>query len=124
MRCVADTEWSRSAPPGWFADPWGQAPLRWWDGYHWTGSVAPLAARSERQRRPWRWKPRVTVISVVIALAWCVLVAIALQSTLSSLRTDDFDGLNNMLQIPFALPWFLIPIGGLWSHETDAWVAA
>lgn len=22
---------------GWYADPWGQAPLRWWDGSTWTG---------------------------------------------------------------------------------------
>ncbi|WP_301124121.1 exonuclease domain-containing protein [Mycolicibacterium fortuitum] len=21
---------------GWYADPWGEAPLRWWDGYQWT----------------------------------------------------------------------------------------
>jgi hypothetical protein len=25
--------------PGWFTDPWGQAPLRWWDGSQWTGNV-------------------------------------------------------------------------------------
>lgn len=23
-------------PPGWFPDPHGQAPLRWWDGSRWT----------------------------------------------------------------------------------------
>jgi hypothetical protein len=23
-------------PPGWFPDPWGQAPHRWWDGRAWT----------------------------------------------------------------------------------------
>ena len=51
-------------------------------------------------------------------------MAIALWTTLDSLSTSDFDGLNNMLQIPFALPWFVIPIGGIWSHEVDAWVAA
>jgi len=26
-------------PPGWFADPWGQAPSRWWNGFNWTGRV-------------------------------------------------------------------------------------
>lgn len=52
------------------------------------------------------------------------MVGVALVVTLHSLRTEDFDGLNNLFQIPFALPWFLIPIGGIWSHETDAWVAA
>jgi hypothetical protein len=29
-----------------------------------------------------------------------------------------------MLQIPFALPWFLLPIGGIWSPEVDAWITA
>lgn len=24
---------------GWFADPWGQAPLRWWNGTEWTGDT-------------------------------------------------------------------------------------
>jgi hypothetical protein len=50
-------------------------------------------------------------------------VAIALVTTLMSVD-DDFDGLNNLYQIPFALPWFLVPIGGIWSRETDAWIAA
>jgi hypothetical protein len=27
-------------PPGWHADPWGQARLRWWDGRAWTGFTA------------------------------------------------------------------------------------
>jgi hypothetical protein len=40
------------------------------------------------------------------------------------LETDDFDGLNNLFEIPFALPWFLLPIGGIWSHQIDAWIAA
>jgi hypothetical protein len=49
---------------------------------------------------------------------------VALIVTLDSLRADEFDGLNNILQIPFALPWVVIPIGGRWSHETDAWIVA
>jgi len=43
---------------------------------------------------------------------------------LRSLQRDDFDGLNYFFQIPFALPWLLIPIGGIWSHETDTWIVA
>jgi len=27
-------------PPGWHADPWGQARLGWWDGQAWTAHVA------------------------------------------------------------------------------------
>ncbi len=28
-----------TVPAGWYADPWRQARLRWWDGAQWTGSV-------------------------------------------------------------------------------------
>ena len=28
-------------PPGWFADPWGLAELRWWDGSAWTANTHP-----------------------------------------------------------------------------------
>ena len=49
----------------------------------------------------------------------------ALVVTLDSLQSDNFDGLNNILQIPFALPWFLIPIGIVTNnHVVDAWVTA
>ncbi|WP_088289668.1 DUF2510 domain-containing protein [Kineosporia sp. A_224] len=31
--------------PGWYADPWRAAPLRWWDGRTWTGWTHPPAGR-------------------------------------------------------------------------------
>jgi membrane protease YdiL (CAAX protease family) len=31
-------------PPGWYPDPWGLTPARWWDGTAWTGYVAAAAA--------------------------------------------------------------------------------
>ncbi|MDQ1375821.1 MAG: hypothetical protein QOJ09_3159, partial [Actinomycetota bacterium] len=31
----------RPAPePGWHEDPWGEAPLRWWDGTAWAPATA------------------------------------------------------------------------------------
>lgn len=70
-------------------------------------------------RRPWS-------TSLVFLTMWSVAVAGALAVTLHSLNTDDFDGLNNLLQIPLALPWFLLPLPALtgWSHEVDAWAVA
>jgi len=29
-----------TTPPGWHHDPWRQAPMRWWDGTHWTEHTA------------------------------------------------------------------------------------
>jgi len=60
----------------------------------------------------------------MIAGAWAVCTAAALAATLPGVQFDkDFDGLNNLLPIPFALPWFLLPVGTS-SHSLDAWIAA
>jgi hypothetical protein len=31
----------RPASRGWYADPWGHAQFRWWDGKDWTGHTLP-----------------------------------------------------------------------------------
>jgi hypothetical protein len=82
-----------------------------------SGLEATHAARPPRS--PW-------VIAGAVAMVWVVAVAVALLVTLRSLHRDDFDGLNNLFQIPFAMPWFLVPLPRLFgsSHETDAWVTA
>jgi hypothetical protein len=33
------SEWE----PGWYPDPWGKAPRRWWDGKQWAAAVDPPA---------------------------------------------------------------------------------
>lgn len=57
---------------------------------------------------------------------WCCAVSVALLATLSSLDDDSFDGLNNLFQVPFALPWFLLPLPAWfdWSSAADAWAVA
>jgi hypothetical protein len=62
-------------------------------------------------------------LSLVVAAAYAVLVVVALVVTLRSLSGDDFDGLNSMLQVPLALPWWII-VPAPWSHTTDAWLTA
>lgn len=62
--------------------------------------------------------------ALLVAGLWAVGTVVALIITLPSVQPGkDFDGLNNMFQIPFALPWFLLPIGSQ-DHVRDAWVAA
>lgn len=57
--------------------------------------------------------------AALAAGVWALLVTVALASTLHSLSRDDFDGLNNVAQIPLALPWVLIPVGN--DHVANAW---
>ena len=38
-----------SPSPGWHADPWGAAALRWWDGTEWTGHTSALVTPA----KPW-----------------------------------------------------------------------
>jgi hypothetical protein len=78
----------------------------------------PVLPQRQPRARPW--------LPVVSFLGWCAMVAGALIATLDSLRTSDFDGLNNILQLPLALPWCLLPLPGTagWSHEADAWLLA
>jgi hypothetical protein len=58
-----------------------------------------------------------------VATLYATLVVLALVLTLRSLSTEDFDGLNNKLQIPLALPrWIIVPAP--WGHTADAWVTA
>lgn len=48
--------------PGWYADPWGVAPYRWWDGETWTYRVTAQTRPVERlhasrAHRPWMSAP-------------------------------------------------------------------
>lgn len=52
--------------PGWYADPWGSAEQRWWDGEKWTGVVIPLPLPSRTSRRK-------RVLIGAIALAWAAM---------------------------------------------------
>lgn len=62
-------------------------------------------------------------LPLVAAAVYAALVLVALVVTLRSLSKDDFDGLNNMLQIPLALPWWVIVPAPV-SHRADAFVTA
>ncbi|MFE4468676.1 DUF2510 domain-containing protein [Leifsonia sp. NPDC056824] len=79
-------EVSRRLGPGWYPDPFGEAPLRWWDGTKWEAAVSgnPPAAPNvyyASERRP---LPQETPVST--PWVWLV-VLLPLASTLVSLVT-------------------------------------
>lgn len=70
-----------------------------------------------------RPRRRLTQADIVVPVAWAAATAAALVFTLASLRKDDFDGLNNIYQLPLAFPWVILPVGTA-NHELNAWVMA
>lgn len=75
-----------------------------------------LSGRSQNQWR-YRW-------DIVVPILWISGTIVGLVLTLNALENSDFDGLNNIYQIPFALPWFILPTANLFTHEQDAWIVA
>lgn len=57
------------------------------------------------------------------ACIYIFLVLLALLNTLRSLEAEEFDGLNNFLQVPLALPWFFLIRTGT-DHRLNALIDA
>ena len=65
---------------GWYPDPWGQAPWRWWDGNEWTGFAGASAAPSKGWFPPRKVRDApgmrgggIAIIGVVSAIALSIL---------------------------------------------------
>ena len=86
----------------------------WWpDGNQQTLGVIMIMMTVSHPKR----------VSLAAATVYASLVVAALVVTLRSLSKHGFDGLNNVLQVPLALPWwFVVPAPG--SHTVDAWMTA
>jgi uncharacterized protein len=55
-------------PPGWYADPWRLAPIRWWDGRAWTSHVwhgAVMAPTAEPPVPPFPLRAGVIVLAIL-----------------------------------------------------------
>ena len=74
--------------------------------------------------------PRRRLFPAFVGGAYLVVVVVALVATLNSLRTDDFDGLNNAWLLLLAMPWTVlwVFVGAVFlpglSNEADAWILA
>lgn len=77
-----------SAPPGWYPDPYRQAPYRWWDGRQWTPYASgppgpppatPAAVRSELAGEVERtsWASASLVLFALAAIASAIAVYFA-----------------------------------------------
>ena len=88
------TDPSTPPAPGWYADPYREAPLRWWDGRQWTpqvGGHAPGAAGMGARR------PLPESTPVYTPWIWLV-VLLPLVSILLLLVTNPFSGYAHLMQ--------------------------
>ena len=63
--------------PGWYPDPWGQAPFRWWDGSQWTQQTQATQQQPAFAGAP-QEKKRSTGKTIAIVLAALVGLFVAL----------------------------------------------
>lgn len=61
------------SPAGWYADPWGSSPWRWWDGWAWTGHVSANRANKPRLKGWLSWP---VIVGAVVAVPLTALLAI------------------------------------------------
>lgn len=105
---------------GWYADPWGQAPLRWWDGArwtHWTSDTQPPHTKTspadefDQQRERWNGSfasllgnaDRLAVIDIETTGLYSTdrVVEIAVVTLdRNGLVLDEFETLTNPLRDP------------------------
>lgn len=91
------TDPSTPPAPGWYPDPYREAPLRWWDGRQWSAQVgghAPVAA-GVGGVAPRRSLPEETPVYTV--WIWLV-VLLPLVSILLLLVTNPFSGYAHFMQ--------------------------
>lgn len=105
-----------TSPPGWYHDPMGHAPMRWWDGTRWTEhtadwtgirpAAAPIhqpdrATLLERERKVAPWLRG-------LLLLWPIAVALSLGGMVSSL-----DQIANGTDSSLPALWWVGQLGAL-----------
>ncbi|MBO1740699.1 DUF2510 domain-containing protein [Leifsonia sp. TF02-11] len=90
------TDQTTPPAPGWYADPYREAPLRWWDGARWTAQLGGVAGTSAAfvvaGRRPLAQEKPVYTVWI-----WLV-VLLPLVSILLLLVTNPFSGYVHFTQ--------------------------
>ena len=61
------------ASPGWYPDPWGRAPWRWWDGMSWTVHIAQ--GEDHKPRTP-SWLSIPVILGSIVTVPLVILLAV------------------------------------------------
>lgn len=80
-------------PPGWYPDPHGQAPFRWWDGTSWTQQTSQ-GQNQQSQGGVRGWKLFLIITAAIVA-AVVILVVGCSALVSSSLDSGDSSGSNS-----------------------------
>ncbi|MFJ3489925.1 DUF2510 domain-containing protein [Leifsonia aquatica] len=126
--------------PGWYADPYGAAPQRWWDGTQWTGHVSQAVVPQPAATQPAATQPQYTPYpqpmapvrparpeldaSTPVGTVWIWLVALLPLLTVALLPTIqihlpaiDLNDTTPTIPDPIALiggPWYFVLMGVSW----------
>ena len=93
------TEPNGNPPAGWYTDPTGQAPLRWWDGNKWGNQTSSTQASSPQAPSSGRGWKLFFIITGAILAAVVILVVGCSALVSSSLNSgggggDNADGMS------------------------------
>jgi hypothetical protein len=115
-----------STPPGWYADPYGAAPQRWWDGTQWTAQVSqPAVTAAQYQYTPPATRPplnpatplgTVWIWLIVLLPLLSILLLPLVQVDFSSvIDTASLDGQYHPVN-PLSIygPWYFVLIAVGW----------
>ena len=108
-----------TAPPGWYADPWRHAPLRWWDGNRWTehtsdwGPARPAVAINQPSPADLLAREqRVTPWLRAVLFLWPIATALSLGGLVTAIdRFGDIARRNTSSTLPTF--WWVAQFGGL-----------
>lgn len=110
---------SSATPAGWYADPTGQAGVRWWDGTQWTAHSAPMPAGGPGGRSAGP-RPRIPDTTPIYTPYIWIMVLLPLVSSVAlvfwqpHLRMTTIQGFRTIDQGSLYTPaYWLIQILGL-----------
>ena len=123
--------------PGWYADPWREGKLRYWDGETWTGWVWPSVPWTDAQPSPAQpmtakkaWNRVVLaylMLLLVTPLTWVILGVVDLSFSDISDYGGDFNPTVHFLTIsaiPIPILAAVVLSGSAWRIAGSWWTLA